>query len=98
MTSCAYLCAVRAHKVMRLAQIMHRSTGTLCTHTDMETPTAVTSSAIRAAGDLDKLTQDFNSWQEVKTLQTSTAACYNFAPDTVIMQLSSSFTRLLLVC
>ena len=71
------------------AQIMHRSTGTLCTHTDMDTqtPTAVSSSAIRAAGDLDKLTQDFNSWQEVKTLQTSTAACYNFAPDTVIMQL-----------
>ena len=54
---------------------------------DTQTPTAVSSSAIRAAGDLDKLTQDFNSWQEVKTLQTSTAACYNFAPDTVIMQL-----------
>ena len=40
-------------------------------HMDTQTPAAaVTSSAIRASGDLDKLTQDFNSWREVKTMLT----------------------------
>ena len=39
-------------------------------HMDTPTPAAVTSSAIRTSGDLDKLTQDFNSWQEVKTMLT----------------------------